>query len=67
MRPLTNGYDHENRQDGEDLRGKITAKVSANDVGKRSVGCQCDHKEVVYQKAPTLITAGDPCLRRQVA
>jgi hypothetical protein len=38
MRPITNGYDHENRQDGEDIPRKITVKFSANDVGKRSVG-----------------------------
>jgi hypothetical protein len=38
MRPLTNGYDHESRQDDEDLRPKVIVKFSANDVGKRNVG-----------------------------
>jgi hypothetical protein len=38
MRPLTNGYDHESRQEVEDLRQTVTVKVSTNDVGKRSVG-----------------------------
>jgi hypothetical protein len=37
IRPLTNGHDHEGRQDGEDLQN-VTVKSSANDVGKRSVG-----------------------------
>jgi hypothetical protein len=38
MRPLTNGYDHESRQDGEDLRQNISVKFSSNEAGKRSVG-----------------------------
>ena len=67
MRPLTNGYDHESRQHAEDLRQNVKVKVSAKGVGKRSVGWQCDHKEVVYQKTPTRIAVGVSCLRRQVA
>jgi len=67
VRPLTNGHDHDSRQDGEGLRQEVTVKFSANDVGKRSVDWQCDHKKVVYQKAPTRIADGDSCLRRQVA
>jgi len=37
VRPLTNGHDHDSRQDGEGLRQEVTVKFSANDVGKRSV------------------------------
>ena len=66
VRSLTNGYDHESRQDCEGLRQEVTVKFSVNDVGKRSVGWQCDHEEVVYQEASTRIAAGVSCLRRQV-
>ena len=38
VRSLTNGYDHESRQDCEGLRQEVTVKFSVNDVGKRSVG-----------------------------
>jgi hypothetical protein len=37
VRPLTNGYYHESREDGEDFCRKVTVIIAAKDIGKRSV------------------------------